>query len=132
MYTSTGQLRIFKDGSVKLICDEGILEYYKHLIEKRWYGAKVQRGKYGSHITVVYVKEGVSKETLKKIKKYDKKKIEFTYDPYVHIGGLNRDFKNFWIKCDFPEFWEIRKELGLQTKNVGYGPHITICNTKNI
>jgi hypothetical protein len=131
MYSSTGQIKIFKDGSVKVICDEGIIEYYKHLIEKRWYGAKVQRGKYGSHITIVYSKDGAGRN-LSAIKSFHNKKIKFKYDPYVHIGGLNRDFKNFWIKCELDEFWEIRNILGISNKNVGYGPHITICNTKNI
>lgn len=128
-YESTGTIKV-SNKDVRVICDRGIIEYYKYFVEKRWFGANVQFGKYGSHISIVYAKENNGLD-LKKVKKFHNKLVKFTYDPYIIMGGFNKPFKNFWIKVDLPEYKIIRSTLGLPLKT-GYGPHITICNTKNL
>lgn len=133
MYESTGQIKI-SGTTIRLVCDRGIVEYYKHLIEKRWFGAKLQLGKYGSHISIVYKQDKVSPEQMKGLRHLHNKKVKFKYDPYVHMGGFNKDFKNFYISCMFNEFFYIREQLNLPIDRTrkGGGAHITICNNKNV
>lgn len=125
-YKSTGVIKIY-DNTIKLLVDPEIVNYYKFVIEKRWYGLTTQLGKFYPHATIVYEKEIKEKKiNLSLVKNFNNKKVEFTYDNYINIGGFKKGFRMFWINADFKEHAEIRAILRLEP----FIPHITICNTK--
>jgi hypothetical protein len=133
VFESTGTIRFFPDGSVKIMTDQGIVDYYKNRIERAHWGLKTQSGKYRSHITIVSPKlhKGVNVSPIKK--KWDGKTVKFTYDPYPHMGGNpSKGFINFWLKVECPEIDEIKKTLNIVESKNFIGSHLTICNTKHL
>lgn len=130
MYKSTGTIRVFPDGSMKVVCDRSIVEYYKHVIEKRFFGLKTQIGLHGAHISIVLPKK--HKIPKNKMKKWNGVKVSFEYDPYIIIGGKGKGFRNFWIKVECPKIDKIKEELGIIERKGFIGNHITVCNTKNL
>lgn len=128
-YTSKGRVFISNDGSVKIICDKGLLEYYKKMVEKRFW-IKTHYPKHGPHISIVLPKHHKNVD-LNKIKKYNGKIVSFKYDPYVYIGGQGKGYRNFWLKVECPFANKIKEELGIRDNKNFLGLHLTISNTKN-
>ncbi len=133
VFESTGTIRFFPDGFVKIMTDQGIVDYYKNRIERAHWGLKTQSGKHQAHITIISPKihKGVKSTFLKKL--WNGKQVKFKYDPYPHMGGSpSRGFVNFWLKIECPEIKKIKEALNIQESKNFIGDHLTICNTKNI
>lgn len=127
-YSSSGRLFISNDGSVKILCDKGLLDYYKKMVEKRFW-LKTHYPKHGPHISIILPKHHKNVD-LNKIKKYNGKIVKFKYDPYIMIGGKGKGYRNFWLKVECPFAEKIKRELGVKDNNF-LGLHLTVANTKN-
>jgi hypothetical protein len=106
--------------------DVGIAKFYRSLIPKH---ISFKTPMYPPHISVV------RRETPPNMEVWNKhagKKVEFEYDPYIHIGKLY-----CWLKVYSLEIEELRLELGLtRHSNITRPPdespcfHTTIANFK--
>ena len=123
MYTSTGTLQYFKTWAV-LMVDPDLGRYYRSFIPKHisW-----QVPMYPMHVTAVRE----AKETPKNLqfwRKYDGERIEFTYDPDIHIESVY-----IWLRVYCDRLSEIRRELGLPQFFDRFREfHITIANRKGL
>jgi len=97
--------------------DEQIVKYYQYWILK-YYAAKFEKTVWGSHVSVIRGSEPKHKNLWKK---YQGKKIEFSYDNNIYQANP----KFLCINAYSEELQHIREELGL-SPIPPYGFHITI------
>ena len=111
--------RIIKssDWWIILRTDEGLIEYYKYLIGRKW-DVKFEQTIWGSHISV---NRGVAPPNKELWGKYKGEKVEFQYTNNIYRA--NDLF--FCIDAYSKRLEEIRVELGL-TPQPKYGFHLTI------
>lgn len=126
-YDSTGTLRYEKDKAVVLV-DFDIANLYRSLIPKYY---NVQAQKYRPHVTVVRSRIDIVKNR-DLWKKYEGKKINFSYSNVVNFDGTY-----FYLDAQSDQIGDIREELGLprfRTNELGASRgcyHITIGNAKH-
>ena len=96
---------------------EDIPRYYRWFVRREVFPA-VFKSKFGAHITVI---EGKSEEPLIKEPwgRHAGEEIEFWYTEV----GRNRLY--VWLEVESPRLVEIRAELGLPPRNVGF--HLTVA-----
>ena len=123
---SQGNL-IVKDGSIRLMVSHDFIKYYKSLIDKE-VKMFTHTPAHGAHITV-YREDKSGKLDPEKaafIKKFQKNRpIVFEYNIEIIMGGLTKDFRNWYMKVRSIQLDEIAKYLGI---NQDF--HLTISNTK--
>lgn len=133
MFKSKGKFFVGKDGSVKLLCDFGLLSYYKAMIEKRffapWEKGKTQSPLHGAHVSIIVPKVH-GRMDLKSLNRFRGKLVEFSYDPKIQYGLSKRGFYTFWLKVECPFADKIKEDLGVKDGPRFSGLHLTICNTK--
>lgn len=110
----------------------GLVMFYKWMLEKeatklvsshrlfktdeswpvRQRGVKVSESAWKAHISVVRGEEPRNKQAWKK---YDGKRISFSYTPMVQTNGAH-----WWLPVSSPDLNQIRKELGLPKVASGF------------
>lgn len=134
MIQAEGKVKIFRDGSVKILVARDILFLYKWFISRRFFGGiLLNTPKHGAHITVVSAVHHKSAD-LSKVRAWDGKKVKFFYDPYIHIGGRTtaKGWRNFYLKVACEAAENIKKQAKAIDKGRFLGYHITIANTKGL
>lgn len=129
MLKASGTIKVEREKS-RIVVDVSpdIVDYYQWFI-KKYYWIKLQKPLHEAHITLA--KQSLH-ETVdwKKAIQYDKKQIDFEYDPYLIRGGYTKGFIMFYLKVYSEMLDKIKKELNI-IDNDGYrGLHITIGNGK--
>lgn len=128
LFKSTGRLRYGNDYRLVLDVDQELSDYYRSLIPKC---KNAKRTRWFAHVTLVRLGQEVPRN--KSVwNKYNREKIDFYYDPYIHEDRIY-----FWLNVFSKRLEEIRRELGLPMFT-SYPPptgfvksfHITIANTK--
>ncbi len=136
LYESTGFLKYGDDHRLVVKVDQGIANYYRSLIPKVM---PVNGLRFGAHITVV--RSGKERPVnLEHWGKYEGKRVQFLYCPYIHQGKIY-----FWLNCFCKELEDIRVELGMSVTSQWTLPpdgiefegfrrrfHCTIANMKDI
>jgi hypothetical protein len=133
LFKSKGILKYGGNHSLRVLCDQQLADYYRHLIPKS-YG--VQRGRWPAHITVVREVNGeeIDKPTdFTAWMKHEGEEIEFHYENIVRQGKIY-----FWLNIFCVRLEEIRSELGLPISSRYTIPpegftkcfHMTLGNTK--
>lgn len=131
MFSSTGIIKYDSTTGYRLTVevDPELSNYYRSLIP-RYY--RILRPRYPAHITVVRTEKEIP-QNLDKWGKWDKHRITFLYDPFVHSGN-----QYYWINIWCHKLEEIRGELGLPLISKYTMPpdgftktfHCTIANSK--
>lgn len=85
---------------------------------------------HGSHVTIFSEKHH-SKVDWSKAVWYDKKEIEFEYDPYLIEGGYRKGFLMYYLKVFSAEIDQMKKRLGIVDGEAYRGLHLTVANGKN-
>lgn len=128
-FKSIGTLR-YDRNPLKLVLsvDQGIVDFYFALIPK-YVWPRINRQKYRAHVSVV---RNARPKNMAAWGKYEGKKVEFEYDPFVR-----NDKTYYWLNAFSPELERIRVELGLpiadqytRAPDGSHRFHITIANTK--
>lgn len=101
--------------------------YYWFISTKYW--IRMNTPLHGSHVTIFNEKLH-SKVDWKKAMSYDKKEIDFQYDPYIIEGGYTKGFIMYYIKVFSEELDQMKKKLGIIDGEKYRGLHITIANSK--
>lgn len=121
-----------------LKCDHGLVDYYRHLIERsavysipsnfwaeenkiqldtqniweiKQVGFKINKSAWGPHISII---RGEKPKNIDLWRKYSGKKIFFEYNPEF----INTNGKHWWIRIDSKELEDIRVELGLTPQHM--------------
>lgn len=131
IYESIGKVFVGRDGSVKLICDSGIIQYYKYVIEKANLGLKTQLPKHGAHISIVLPTKH-SGIDVKPFDKYKGVRVSFKYDSDIQFGKSSRGFSSYWLKVESRFVDSLKKRHHIVDSPTYRGLHLTICNTKYI
>jgi hypothetical protein len=125
MLKSKGIIRVEEQSSrivVEILHD--IIDYYAWFIKKK-YWIRLQKPLHDAHITLVSPK--IHKEIdWKKAKTYDKKQIEFEYDPNIVQGGYTKGFIMFYLKIYSEELDKLKEDIKVIEKDGYKGLHITI------
>lgn len=115
---------------VILDIEDDLTNYYRSLIPAHM---PTQKPRYSAHCTVVRAGKEIPLK-LENWGKYEGKKIEFNYSPYVNVSDVY-----YWLNVYCDKLSEIRSELGLSPKSRWTLPpegrhqcfHITIANKKH-
>lgn len=107
LFKSKGILKYGGNHSLRLLADQQLADFYRHLIPK---GLGVQRGRWPAHITVVReTDEEYDKPTdFTAWMRHEDEEIEFHYESIVRRGEIY-----FWLNIFCVRLEEIRSELGL-------------------
>jgi len=116
-------------GRIVLDVSPDFVKLYKYFIEKH-YWIRMGSPLHGSHITIFSQKHH-AKVNWGKAVWYDKKIIEFTYDPYIIEGGYRKGFLMYYLKVFSAEIDQMKKKLGIVDGEAYRGLHLTISNGKN-
>jgi hypothetical protein len=122
MFHSIGLIN-FRDSALVLEVDQGILDYYYHLLATSL-PTKPNKPRYPAHITIINSTENYPKPFISPILT---NKVAFQYSPEVQFHN------NYYFLAvqPHPDFITIRKAYNLGVcfdKEKGY--HITIANIK--
>lgn len=128
MFTSKGIVHLDSQNNLKLNCDEELVNYYFWFLRIEYPSLKLQRPKFGSHLSLISTKHCQYDTSL--VKKYIGKRVKFTYYPErLKSGG--RDFTNFWLDCECEFGHYILNTVGIKYPN-WLGFHLSIANSKNL
>ncbi len=111
------------DNGVRVVTDADFCRYYQKLIWN-WNHKRTQLPAFGAHVTIY------------------NPKIHGEHDlaPALYLNGLEVTFwyhlwiiqspRNYFVPVNFPQYHEIRWQIGFQETKDWWGRHLTICNTK--
>ena len=116
-------------GRIVLDVSNDFVRLYYWFISKH-YWIRMNTPMHGAHITV-YNTKFHDKVNWKKAVWYDKKEVEFTYDPYVIEGGYRKGFLMYYIKVFSKDLDKMKEKLGISDGEGYRGLHLTIANSKN-
>lgn len=126
MFSSTGILHYGPGIRIILNIDQGVADYYRHLIPSYY---EVHKQKYAAHITVV--RSGREKPTnMEAWGRHQGEEVAFQYSPEIQFE------EPYWyLHVWSARIGEIRKELGLEEFRFNDGSnkrcyHISIGNSK--
>lgn len=130
MLTATGKVSVepHKGRIVLNILDDFVAFYY-WLISKH-YWIRMNRPMHGAHITIANTKFH-SNINWKKAVWYDKKDMEFQYNPYIIEGGFRKGFLMYYLRVFSPEMEQMKTKIGINDNENYRGLHVTICNGKS-
>lgn len=110
------------------VSDDFVRLYYWFISKHYW--IRMNTPMHGAHITV-FNEKFHAKVNWKKAVWYDKKEVEFTYDPYVIEGGFRKGFLMYYIKVFSKDLDDMKEKLGINDGENYRGLHLTIANSKN-
>lgn len=116
-------------GRIVLDVSDDFVKLYYWFISKH-YWIRMNTPMHGAHITLANNKYH-SKINWRKALWYDKKEVEFTYDPYIIEGGYRKGFLMYYIKVFSDELEKMKKNIGINDGDGYRGLHLTIANSKN-
>jgi hypothetical protein len=115
-------------GRIVLDVSDDFVRLYYWFIQKH-YWIRMNTPMHGAHITVANTIHH-PKINWKKAVWYDKKEVEFTYNPYIIEGGYRKGFLMYYIKVFSKDLDDMKRKLGIQDGENYRGLHITVCNGK--
>jgi hypothetical protein len=115
-------------GRMVLNVSDDLIKLYYWFISKR-YWIRMNTPLHGAHITL-YSQKFNKKVNWEKAVYYDKKVVEFEYDPNIVEGGYNKGFLMYYLRVYSYELVRIKKKVGIQDGPYFRGEHLTICNGK--
>lgn len=110
------------------VSDDFVRLYYWFI--NRHYWIRMGTPLHGAHVTIFNEKHH-AKTNWKKAMWYDKKEVEFTYDPYIIEGGYRKGFLMYYLKVFSTDIDEMKKKLGIVDGENYRGLHLTVANGKN-
>ena len=116
-------------GRIVLDVSNDFVRLYYWFISKH-YWIRMNTPMHGAHITVYNTKFHKS-VNWKKAVWYDKKEVEFTYNPYIIEGGYRKGFLMYYIKVFSKDLDKMKEKLGINDGENYRGLHLTIANSKN-
>jgi hypothetical protein len=125
MLSATGTLTVEPHkGRIVLDVSPDFVDYYGWHIRKK-YWCYVNTPLHGSHITLVTPKFHKNINWDKAIH-WDKKVVDFDYDPYIIEGGYTKGFIMYYLKVYSEELERMKEKLRI-VENDGYkGLHLTL------
>lgn len=125
-----GKLEI--DGmNVRIRLPNDFVAYYKQFVDKhQMYFTNFPA--HGAHVTVASVKThpNLKKNNIAFARNtYINVPIRLEYNPDIIIGGLTKDFRNFFVQVRGEALEQLVRILDIKEPNRRF--HATICNTKN-
>ena len=121
---STGILRADHQ-KIFLEVAQDFCDYYKWLIDHELW-VEVSKNKFAPHITLWREKFNGKLQNPEKLKGFLGREVKFEYSPWVYIGGSTKPYKNFYLKCESPDFQYLEKELGFKQNDTFLGYHVTV------
>lgn len=121
-YTAKGKISYFDDGTVSLLIDQELVDYYRSMIPKHIW---IQKTKFPAHITVVrgpvetwnYFRWGLDNGAI----------YSYNYFPEISFSG-----KYCFLNAESEEIGLLREALGLsEFRNTFNNYHITIARLNN-
>jgi hypothetical protein len=116
-------------GRIVLDVSPDFVKLYYWFISKH-YWIRMGTPMHGSHVTIFNQKHH-AKVNWQKAMWYDKKEVDFDYDPYIIEGGYRKGFLMYYIKVMSEELDRMKKKLGIIDGENYRGLHLTIANGKN-
>jgi hypothetical protein len=113
-------------GRIVLDVSPDFVSYYSWHISRR-YWVHVNTPLYDSHITIANPKFHKDVNWDKAVH-WDKKVIEFEYDPYIIEGGYTKGFIMYYLKVYSDEIERMKEKLRIIENDRYRGLHITLGN----
>jgi hypothetical protein len=127
MLSATGTLTVEPHkGRIVLDISPDFVEYYAYFITRK-YWVHVNTPLHGSHITIANTKFHKNINWDKAIY-WDKKVIDFLYDPYIIEGGYMKGFIMYYLRISSKKIDKIKVELDIVENSNWKGLHITLGN----
>jgi hypothetical protein len=115
-------------GRIVLNVSSDFVKLYYWFISKH-YWIRMNTPMHGAHITIFNAKHH-SKVNWTKAMWYDKKNLDFEYDPYIIEGGYRKGFLMYYMRVFSLELDQMKEKLGIIDGENYRGLHVTICNGK--
>jgi hypothetical protein len=125
MLSATGTLTVEPHkGRIVLDVSPDFVAYYAYFITRR-YWVHVNTPLHGSHITLATPKFHKNINWDKAIH-WDKKVIDFQYDPYIIEGGYTKGFIMYYLKVYSEELERMKEKLRIVENDSYKGLHLTL------
>ena len=110
--------------NLRVIYNYDFVNYYKWFIEQHFH-ILIHSPAHGAHSTIINATHHKNAPN-DLLNKWHKTKVLVSYDPYIHVGGGSKTFRNFYLKVRSNVLDEVADDFGISSR----GFHITVANTK--